>query len=390
MAIGKIDKKFLLTQQTSTNPVDRALAPVGKVNEIIDAVNDLTDGSISTTDLTLTGDLVVGDDANITGTVTAADVDAGFITLDDGSVGALALRLGADTNNGLYGISDTQMGFAVEGALKGGVDTNGLFTDVISEQVVGNGVTVDGVLNKDGAITSTIPNKYSTEVGITAFAGGGQGSATQLTKEINQLGAVATTGDSVKLPSAEAGLTITVINSDVNAADVFPFTGDIIDSNGLNVAVSVLPGTVAVFTCISGNTWKSNMFQAQLQLLQVAAIYGLNTPTTKTPFISKGEFGSLSGPGAIPLTTYLTKITTTGADALTIANGAQDGQLKKIKMVVDGGDGTLTGTFNESSNTTITFADAGDYVILMWNGSDSWNVIDSGNDVDGITAPVVA
>lgn len=38
-----------------------------KIKEIIDAVNNLIDGSISTTDLTLSGDLIVGDDATITG-----------------------------------------------------------------------------------------------------------------------------------------------------------------------------------------------------------------------------------------------------------------------------------------------------------------------------------
>jgi len=86
-------------------------------------------------------------------------VDAGAlvsdsITLDDGLVSALALRIGADTNNGLYGISDTQLGIAVEGVLVGGANTTGLFTGNIAEQVVAAGVTVDGVLLKDGGVTA--------------------------------------------------------------------------------------------------------------------------------------------------------------------------------------------------------------------------------------------
>ena|SRR3990167_3285508 len=75
------------------------------------------------------------------------------ISLSDGTVSDLAIKIGADANNGLYGVSDTQLGFAVEGALVGGFNTTGLFTDVIAEQVGGSGVTIDGLLIKDKAIS---------------------------------------------------------------------------------------------------------------------------------------------------------------------------------------------------------------------------------------------
>jgi hypothetical protein len=106
------------------------------------------------------------------------------------------------------------------------------------------------------------------------------------------------------------------------------------------------------------------------------------------PSFPAGRIQALSGAGAITITEYVTKWTTTAADAGTLADGVTIGQLKKIILVVDGGDGTLTPT-NLDAGTTITFADAGDFVLLMWNGTD-WVVIDSGNDADGVTAPVVA
>lgn len=81
---------------------------------------------------------------------------------------------------------------------------------------------------------------------------------------------------------------------------------------------------------------------------------------------------ALSGPGAINLTSYHTKVTTTGTDALTLADSTQIGQLKKITLVADGGDGTLTLT----GYTSITFDDAGDYVVLVWTGS-AWQVIEN-------------
>lgn len=77
---------------------------------------------------------------------------------------------------------------------------------------------------------------------------------------------------------------------------------------------------------------------------------------------------SLSGAGAIALTSYNTYWTTTGANAATLANGTYVGQVKRITMVVDGGDGTLTPT-SLSGGTTITFNDVNDFVELQWNGS---------------------
>lgn len=97
---------------------------------------------------------------------------------------------------------------------------------------------------------------------------------------------------------------------------------------------------------------------------------------------------ALSGAGAINVTSYYTAWTTTGAQAGTLADGKFVGQLKKIKLIVDGGDGTLTPA-NFANGTTITFADAGDYAILRWNGAE-WRAIEVGNDADGATAPVIA
>ena len=97
---------------------------------------------------------------------------------------------------------------------------------------------------------------------------------------------------------------------------------------------------------------------------------------------------ALSGAGAINVTSYYTAVTTTGANALTLANGTFPGQLKRIQLIVDGGDGTLTPTAL-TGGTTITFADAGDFALLLWDG-DSWIPVQLGNDADGATAPALA
>lgn len=96
----------------------------------------------------------------------------------------------------------------------------------------------------------------------------------------------------------------------------------------------------------------------------------------------------ISGSGAITINQYYSAVTSLGVDAITLADGSTIGQLKKIHMVVDGGSSTLT-PVNLAGGTTITFADAGDFAILQWGGTE-WYPIELGNSVDGVTAPILA
>jgi hypothetical protein len=84
-----------------------------------------------------------------------------------------------------------------------------------------------------------------------------------------------------------------------------------------------------------------------------------------------GGVQSLSGAGAVDLTNLVTELTTTGTDALTLADGTTSGQVKIINMIVDGGDGTLTpATF--ASGTTITFDAVAESATLVWNSTIGW------------------
>ena len=84
-----------------------------------------------------------------------------------------------------------------------------------------------------------------------------------------------------------------------------------------------------------------------------------------------GGVQSLSGAGAVDLTNLITELTTTGANALTLADGTTSGQVKIVNMIVDGGDGTLTPvTF--ANGTTITFDAVAESVTLVWNSTIGW------------------
>lgn len=90
---------------------------------------------------------------------------------------------------------------------------------------------------------------------------------------------------------------------------------------------------------------------------------------------------SLSGAGAVNLTSTLTSLTTTGAaQALTLANGTA-GQVKIIVHAVDGGSAVLTPT-TMIGGTTVTFTNVGDSATLVYTAA-GWAVV-------GISGAVVA
>jgi hypothetical protein len=90
-----------------------------------------------------------------------------------------------------------------------------------------------------------------------------------------------------------------------------------------------------------------------------------------------GSIQSLSGAGAVNLTTATTRYTSTGAaQALTLADATVTGHKKRIIHCVDGGSGVLTagGALHlADSIATITFTNVRDWVDLEWNGS-AWAV----------------
>lgn len=97
---------------------------------------------------------------------------------------------------------------------------------------------------------------FSTKDNITAHAGGGQGSAVPLTAMTNRVTVVASANDSVVLPASVSGMQITVINAAAtNSMNVFPATGDQINSLGANAAYGQAAGKTAEFYCATAGQW---------------------------------------------------------------------------------------------------------------------------------------
>jgi len=86
---------------------------------------------------------------------------------------------------------------------------------------------------------------------------------------------------------------------------------------------------------------------------------------------------TLSGAGAINNTTSVTEFTSTGGDALTIANGQTECQIKFIVHISDGGAGTLSGANiagANNPNATVIFTDEGDSCTLLYTNA-LWYVV---------------
>jgi hypothetical protein len=114
-------------------------------------------------------------------------------------------------------------------------------------------------LNSSGNITA--PNLIantgfvisSVNAAVSA-AGTAQGNATALTRELNVTSTVAS-GAGVALPTAVAGMRVTIINTAANAVLVYPASGGKINSLATNAAFSQAAGAKLDFVATSTTQW---------------------------------------------------------------------------------------------------------------------------------------
>lgn len=139
-----------------------------------------------------------------------------------------------------------------DGVVEDGTNTD---TDVADAVTKKHSQNTDTGSNND-PFTLTGKFKKSSQVGVTAYAGGGQGSAVAITKDIVEISVCASGGDSVKLPAAAAGLQILVINHGAEAADVFPDTDDAINEGAANAAKSLAVDTTMLCSAYDATNWE--------------------------------------------------------------------------------------------------------------------------------------
>lgn len=108
-------------------------------------------------------------------------------------------------------------------------------------------------------LNSDVVSLGSVATGITAHAGGGQGSATALTAAINSIDTVATAADSVALPAPTfVGQRVTVINTTATSMQVFGAGTDTINGVATATGVAQAAGKTADYIAITtgaGAAW---------------------------------------------------------------------------------------------------------------------------------------
>ena len=96
---------------------------------------------------------------------------------------------------------------------------------------------------------------FSYADGVVAVAGGGQSATPNISASTTRVTTVATTGDSLTLPSAAAGLRYIVINKGANSLNVFPLAGDQINALSINAAFALAATKSAEFIASNNVNW---------------------------------------------------------------------------------------------------------------------------------------
>lgn len=169
----------------------------------------------------------------------------------------------------------------------------------------------------------------------------------------------------VTLPAAPlAGDVVEILDSTASFATnnlTLGRNGNKIDSASANLVVSTKDSRVTLIYINSTIGWKTRVSS------------GASTQF-RLPGIMVESVDAFAGAGAIPVTTGVTKLTTTGAgQAITLADGVE-GQIKRIMHVVDGGSAVLTPA-TKTGFTTITFTNVGESATLQFFTTRGWMAV---------------
>jgi len=180
--------------------------------------------------------------------------------------------------------------------------------------------------------------------------------------KVDESGDLFVTGDT----SMTGDLTVTDITAN-------SLTTNVISSNGSNADISIQPsgtGDVLLSAVRVNGTTLDSSDSTKITIAEDVDVTGVLTASGTIHGVQ-----NLTGSGStevINLTDTVTLLTTTGAQAFSLANGTE-GQIKIISMKVDGGDATVTpATF--VNGTSITFDSVNDTMTLLYQ-STGWVVL---------------
>ena len=137
-------------------------------------------------------------------------------------------------------------------AITAGTVTTNAQPNITSVGVLSS-LTVSGNITAQSNVTMTGYVIRSVNAAVSA-AGTTQGTATAISKEMNVVSTVAS-GAGVLLPTAVAGMVITIINTSANALLVYPHVGGDINGGSINAAFSQPAGSTLQFVAPTTSDW---------------------------------------------------------------------------------------------------------------------------------------
>ncbi len=196
----------------------------------VTGVRDLTVNN----NLTVVADAAVGDDLTVTGTSTLADVT---VSTTLAVTGAITAGAGVTVTGGVSTTTTVGVGSALT---------------VATTASVGTDLSVTGLSTLSGHIRRGV----SATITAAASPNNTQAGGTVLTKDINNISTCTTSGDAVVMPSAVAGMMITIFNNGASSCNIFPSSGD--DFTGTpNVAVALGSGLNVTYACVDATHWEN-------------------------------------------------------------------------------------------------------------------------------------
>ncbi len=218
-------------------------------------------GTITGVNITANTGVFTGNGSALTA-LNASNVSSGTLAqarLANASVtlGSTALTLGSTVTTvaGLTSVTSTTFVGALTGAATSAT-TAGTVTTAAQPNITSVGTLTSVSVSGNAAAGNVTVTGYhfrSVATGISA-AGSTQGTATAISKEINVVSTVAS-GAGVVLPTAVAGMAITITNTSANSLLVYPATSGIINSLSANAGYTQPAGATLQFVAPTTTQW---------------------------------------------------------------------------------------------------------------------------------------
>lgn len=126
---------------------------------------------------------------------------------------------------------------------------------------IGQQVNAGLALQDSDYVNGLAQGQNATNQSMTAFAGGGQASATKIqpAAQVISIDTVATAGDSVKLPNAVKGQVKMVYNNTATSANLFGANStDTINGTVGSTAYAIAANIAVTFFCPKNGIWAAN------------------------------------------------------------------------------------------------------------------------------------